>query len=159
MKLSKATTYAVLALECLHQQAEGNLKPMRARQVAEHLGIPTDSALKVLQTLARGGMLKSTLGRRGGYRPRVPVEDVNLLQLVELMDGPIAAEVPVADCDDANASLLAQLDHACGEIRELNRQALGAITLNRLIAKADASVESAPPKVDTAPDRPLALAR
>lgn len=131
MKLSKTTTYAVLALDCLLARDDPAGPPMRAREVAESLGIPTDSALKVLQTLARGGLLKSTLGRRGGYRPNAGPEDVTLLQLVELMDGPVTAEVPMPDTPDT--PLVSVLDRVCGRMRDRARAELESITLERLL--------------------------
>lgn len=137
MKLSKTTTYAVLALECLTQQSSGDTTPVRARQVAEHLGIPTDSALKVLQTLARGGLLKSTLGRRGGYRPAFDPADVTLLQLVELIDGPIGAEVPVAEPD--RSPVINALHGHCDRLRDRLRDELDAITLDRLVRPAQSN--------------------
>lgn len=150
MKLSKSTTYAVLALECLLDAGSDDAPPMRARQVAERLGIPTDSALKVLQTLARGGLLKSTLGRRGGYRPNAPAEAVDLLSVVELMDGPIVSDVPVMDTDDAG--LMARLDRVCTHVREQTRQALRDITLADLMDR-----QGGPPSPRLA-DNALALA-
>ncbi|MEM9789528.1 MAG: Rrf2 family transcriptional regulator [Planctomycetota bacterium] len=136
MKLSKTTTYAVLALECLLCQDGQAGSPMRAREVAERLGIPTDSALKVLQALARGGLLKSTLGRRGGYRANAKPDEVTLLRLIELMDGPITADVPVPA--NAGSTLVSALDGVCAELRDRSRAELESITLERLIELSNA---------------------
>ncbi|MEM0913524.1 MAG: Rrf2 family transcriptional regulator [Planctomycetota bacterium] len=139
MKLSKTTTYAILALECLHTHAAETGAPMRAREVAESLGIPTDSALKVLQALARGGLLDSTLGRRGGYRPKADARDVSLLAVIELMDGPIAAGVPATA--NASSAIGVALAQACDDLRDRLRADLGRVTLDRLMD--DASAETA----------------
>ena len=59
MKLSKSSAQAVLAMAFLAEQPTGSV--IQARQVGGHLGIPTDSALKILQVLARHGLLASQL--------------------------------------------------------------------------------------------------
>jgi Rrf2 family protein len=92
MRLTKTSAHAALALAFLATRSDDSLT--QARQVAEHLGIPTDSALKILQALTRHRLIQSQLGRSGGYRLRKPAEDITLLQVVEAIDGVISAEMP-----------------------------------------------------------------
>jgi Rrf2 family protein len=91
MRLSKTSALAALAIAYLADPQHHG--PIQARQVAEHLNIPTDSALKVLQSLSRSRLIASQLGRTGGYRLRKPVAGITLLEVVEAIDGPVSAEV------------------------------------------------------------------
>lgn len=101
MKLSKASAHAALALSFLASRtAKG---PTQARQVAQYLNIPTDSALKILHTLSRGGFVQSQLGRSGGYRLCRPPEAISLLDIVEAVDGQISARIPLYDRDRLGA--------------------------------------------------------
>jgi Rrf2 family protein len=119
MKLSKTSAHAALAMAFVARQPGGN--PVQARQVAEHLGVPTDSALKVLQALSRTGLMQSQLGRGGGYRIERPPRQVTLLEIVEAIDGPIGGRLPLQlsggggldvlrdACEQAAASLRSEL--------------------------------------------------
>lgn len=64
--LSQTGLYAVQAL--LHLAAHQNGRQIPAAVVARELGIPGNYLAKVLQRLAREGIVESTRGARGGYR-------------------------------------------------------------------------------------------
>lgn len=120
MKLSKTSAQAALALAFLALQDEKQI--VQAKQVAKHLGIPSDSALKILQALARHRIIDSRLGRSGGYRLASAPADITLLQVIEAIDGPISGQVRV---DNAPLNIAGGLDllqtisqHAADRIRE-----------------------------------------
>ena len=105
MKLSKTSAQAALALAYLAEQ--DNTQIIQAKQVAQHLGIPSDSALKILQALARHDLIHSRLGRTGGYRLAMLPQDISLLQVIEAIDGPINGQVRL---DHAPQSITGGLD-------------------------------------------------
>lgn len=111
MKLSKTSTQAALALTFLAGQAPEQFT--QARQVGVHLGIPTDSALKILQTLARQGLIQSQLGRTGGYRLGEPADRITLASVIEAMDGSIHSRMRLPVVRDGLAHELAQLQGLC----------------------------------------------
>ncbi len=94
MKLSKSAAHAVLAVTYLARQTPGMV--VQAKQVADHLEVPVDSALKVLQSLSRHRLIDSQLGRGGGYRLLLKPRQLTLLQIIEALDGPILAHVPAS---------------------------------------------------------------
>ena len=95
MRFSRTAAYAALSIAYLDRVSGPT--PVRAREIADHLGIPTDSALKVLQTLVRQGLIHSQLGRHGGYRMVRDASTLSLREVVEAIDGPILATVAVDD--------------------------------------------------------------
>lgn len=121
MKLTKTSAHAALAMAYLFNRGEQT--PTQARQVAEHLDIPTDSMLKILQLLVRQGLLRSQLGRRGGYRVADADHPVTLLQVVEAIDGPMHVQLSVNPVNDgmrhAAEQLQAHCDHALQKVREV----------------------------------------
>ena len=128
MKLSKTSAHAALALAFLAGRDDGG--PTQARQVAEHLGIPTDSALKILQTLARNRLIQSQLGRAGGYRFHRLASEISLVEVVEATDGPIAAHMPVPSPQQRDlAPGLGLLETACERAAEGLRDTLGGYTV------------------------------
>ncbi|MEM9883121.1 MAG: Rrf2 family transcriptional regulator [Planctomycetota bacterium] len=136
MKLTKTSTQAALAMAFLSQQPES--RPVQARQVADHLGIPNDSALKVLQALARQRLLRSRLGRAGGYQMSRPASAVTLLEIIEAIDGPVHAELPLTADGPAFDHPLGLLADACRRSAECLREELGRQTVADLVEPAAA---------------------
>ena len=85
MIYSRSTEYAIRAFVNLAQVPEG--KYAMVKQIAEQEGIPAHFLAKILQQLARKGLLKSSKGPTGGFCLRTPAKDVSLIQLVEALDG------------------------------------------------------------------------
>ncbi len=44
---------------------------------------------QVMNPLVKAGLVSSSAGRSGGYRLEVPLRDITVLDVVELVDGPI----------------------------------------------------------------------
>lgn len=126
MKLSKTSAQAALALAFLADQPSGAI--VQARHIATHLGIPTDSALKILQVLARQEIIASQLGRTGGYRlHRVP-QDISLAQIVEAIDGPISGAMRLDAREPVVASVML-LQSVCDQAAARLREELGRTTV------------------------------
>ena len=85
MIYSRSTEYAIRALIPLSKAPEGKYTMVKA--IAEQEKIPTHFLAKILQQLARKGLLRSSKGPMGGFSLRVPAEEIRLLDLVEALDG------------------------------------------------------------------------
>lgn len=136
MKLSKTSAYAALAMGFLSTQPRQVM--VQARQVAEFLSIPVDSALKILQTLARHGLIESQLGRSGGYRLTADPEQISLLNVVEAVDGPLSVEMPVTNPSQKIAPGLELLHLVYAHTTEKIREQLGRTSVAEL-ARCDRS--------------------
>lgn len=78
--LSQTGLYALQSL--LHLAEQGNGVQVPAGLMARELGIPGTYLAKVLQRLAREGILDSTRGARGGYRLAVDPADLTVAAAV-----------------------------------------------------------------------------
>lgn len=87
MKLSRLADYAVVILVALARQ-EG--QAVTARVLAEGTGVPWPTVVKLLKRLSAAGLLRSTLGRQGGYGLARPPGQISLAEVVEAVEGPIA---------------------------------------------------------------------
>ena len=133
MKLTKTSTQATLAIVFLSDRIEG--PPTQARQVAEYLEVPTDSALKFLQALVRHNVLRSQLGRSGGYHLNREPDEITLLEIVEAIDGPIDVEIPLHVREQSRWATPAEVLHeVCGRVVRETREHLGNVTLAQLAA-------------------------
>lgn len=64
-------------------------KPVSASSIAARHHIPAALLSKVMQDLARGGLVESVAGVAGGYRLRQSPAQVTLGAVIAAMDGPI----------------------------------------------------------------------
>ena len=138
MRLSKTSAHAALAIAFLANRINDPIT--QARQVAEYLSIPTDSALKVLQNLARRGLINSQLGRGGGYRLEKPADQITLLDVVEATDGPIDAAMPLRLTDPGAGPGLDLLQSICEQAAEAVRRELSGVTVADLARAQEGAV-------------------
>jgi Rrf2 family protein len=85
---SAATRYAIRAVCHI-----GHLPPgskAQVKEISESLGIPQAFLSKILQELARQGILTSTKGPGGGFEINGSPEDYSLYSLFEAVEGPLA---------------------------------------------------------------------
>ena len=94
MQLSKQEGYALrLALDlAAHDASSVNDIAARQRIPAAYLG-------KIVQSLARAGVLSTTRGARGGTRLARPASQINVRQVIEAANGPIALSRCLAEPD------------------------------------------------------------
>ena len=85
MIYSRSAEYAIRAFVHLARVPEG--KFAMVKQIAEEEAIPSHFLAKILQQLARKGLLRSSKGPTGGFSLRTPAKDVTLLNIVESLDG------------------------------------------------------------------------
>lgn len=62
----------------------------KIREVAEEMEIPLRYTPEILSLLLRAGLAEARAGRRGGYRLRRSPAEINLLEVIEAAEGPLA---------------------------------------------------------------------
>jgi Rrf2 family protein len=85
MIYSRSAEYAIRAFVNLAQVPEG--KYAMVKNIAEQEEIPTHFLAKILQQLARKGLLRSSKGPTGGFALRIDAAEIRLLDIVEALDG------------------------------------------------------------------------
>lgn len=104
MIYSRSAEYAIRALVYLAQVPDGRFAMVK--QIAEQEEIPTHFLAKILQQLARKGLLRSSKGPTGGFTIRQSPADISLLNIVEALDGLSEYEKcasGLAECNDQMA--------------------------------------------------------
>src|SRR3974377_2148220 len=85
MIYSRSAEYAIRAFVHLAQVPEG--KYAMVKNIAEQEESPAHFLAKILQQLARKGLLRSSKGPTGGFALRVDPGEIRLLDIVEALDG------------------------------------------------------------------------
>ena len=95
MKLSKKTDYGLIAMQHM-----ASMKPSRAvntKEIAHQYNIPVELLAKVLQRLAKSGLIISQNGPKGGYISRKAVTIANVISAIE---GPIGITECIHEPDE-----------------------------------------------------------
>lgn len=133
VSLSLRGDYAVRAMLALGAMDPG--APVSARRIGLQTGIPARFVAHVLGDLGRSGLVVGSPGRAGGYRLAAPAEQIDLLQIVDAVDGSDAAPRCVlrGGACDVNGRCVVH-DTFAGATRALRAELRGA-TLAELITK------------------------
>ncbi|GGO94464.1 SUF system Fe-S cluster assembly regulator [Stakelama pacifica] len=89
MRLSSLADYAVvmMAAAARHCGASGRLN---ATLIAQETALPLPTVQKLVSKLSSAGLIESTRGTGGGFRLTRPPAAINLADIVEAIEGPIA---------------------------------------------------------------------
>lgn len=86
MRITQEADYAVRIIDCLARRS-GRID---ARSMSEITGVTLRFTLKILRKLVMSGIVVSFKGVQGGYELAKDPADINLRQVIESVDGPIA---------------------------------------------------------------------
>jgi FeS assembly SUF system regulator len=89
LKLTKKADYALMAMKHLADRAHQGQSSASAKDVADSFGIPPEALAKILQRLAKGGLLQSQHGTNGGYRLARAAHSISAFEVIEAIDGPL----------------------------------------------------------------------
>lgn len=97
LRLTKKADYALMALKFLAEQpgadartpAEPSASAQSAKDIAQAYHIPPPLLAKILQTLAKAGLLISHAGTNGGYALARPATTISAFEVIRAIDGPL----------------------------------------------------------------------
>jgi Rrf2 family transcriptional regulator, cysteine metabolism repressor len=89
ISVTSKSRYAVVALAELARSGD---TPVPIGQIAERRGMPVQFLEQLFSTLRRAGILVSHRGAKGGYTLARPPEEINVLEVVQALDGVVGEE-------------------------------------------------------------------
>jgi Rrf2 family protein len=96
LRLTKKADYGLMALKYLAEQSSPNAAVSQsasaaqsAKDIAQAYHIPPPLLAKILQTLARAGLLVSHAGTNGGYALARPASQISAFEVIRAIDGPL----------------------------------------------------------------------
>jgi Rrf2 family protein len=95
MRLSARVDYALRAVLELAKTASPSA-PVTAERIARAQEIPPKFCESILLQLRRGGIVHAQRGPEGGYWLAKPVERISLLEIIEVIDGPLTSSRAVS---------------------------------------------------------------
>ena len=95
MQITRQADYAVRAVLYLAQLDPGGRAS--TSQIAHEQHIPPTFLAKIVSQLSAAGILHATRGAHGGVTLARPADDISLLEIVEVIDGPMLLNECVSD--------------------------------------------------------------
>ena len=125
ISITTKSPYALRALTELGRSGGGG--PVPIGELARRRDIPVQFLEQLFAVLRRAGILRSQRGVKGGYSFARPPGDVTVLEIVELLDGPLGRDADGIFADAAAAA----------------RDVLGRTTFSDVIAREAAEAGAA----------------
>jgi len=107
MRISRTSVYAIGAMLQLANSPSG--LPIPSSRLAKEGEMPERFLLQVLRSLVNHELLKSTRGVNGGYALARAANQISLLQILEVTEGPLVPGLPPMDCMSRAAQVHLQL--------------------------------------------------
>jgi Rrf2 family transcriptional regulator, cysteine metabolism repressor len=124
ISITTKSPYALSALVELHHH--GDRGPVPIAELARRREIPVQFLEQLFATLRRAGVLRSQRGVKGGYSFARPAGDITVLELVELLDGPVGADASGVFADAAQAARAVLAGSTVAEMAEAESRSAGA---------------------------------
>lgn len=111
LKFSKKADYGLMALQHMASVQVTDLSQARlvnTKEIAEEYHIPVELLAKVLQTLAKHGLIESHNGPKGGYVLARDAGKITIAQVLEAIEGPLG----ITDCShEKDGTSCLQMDY------------------------------------------------
>lgn len=130
LRLSKKADYALMAMK--HLAIRPDAASASAREIAEQYNIPIELMAKVLQRLARRGLVTSHQGTRGGYRLSRPASIISVADIIQAIDGPLTVTACSSEAENCDQYAKCSVRDPLWRIRERILSALATCSLQEV---------------------------
>ena len=124
LSITSKSPYAVRALVELHRLGEA--EPVPIAELARRGEIPVQFLEQLFATLRRAGLLRSQRGVKGGYTLGRPAAQITVLDVVELLDGPLGRDADGVFARAAEAARAVLAETTIADVAEAEARAAGA---------------------------------
>lgn len=120
--------YGLIAL--LHMDSASEARLVTAKEVAEIYGTPPELLGKVMQSLARAGLVESIQGSRGGYHLTRPIEDLSVGDVIEALEGPIYLTPCCSGAEECRQEAACNIKVPVRRVQEVLQQFIYGLSLS-----------------------------
>jgi Rrf2 family protein len=136
LKLTKKADYGLIALRHLAAGPAG--EAASAKEIADAYAIPLPLLSKVLQKLARGGLLLSVQGTNGGYKLARNPREISALEVIRTIDGPIILTACFTSHKGCDQSVRCSVREPLRKVHERILAVLESISISEMAEDAPA---------------------
>jgi Rrf2 family protein len=129
-KLSKKADYGLIAVK--HLATHRNEHACSANEIADVYGISTTLMAKVLQKLAREGVVAAKHGSSGGYQLAKEPGQISALDVISAIDGPVLITSCVTNHGNCDATDKCSVREPLRRVNESILQVLSTVTISQM---------------------------
>ncbi len=131
LRLNRLTDYAVVVLTQMARRPDCLAS---AQHIADQGSLPLPTVAKLLNGLARAGIVASHRGATGGYALGRPASEITVADIVQALEGPIALTACVeGSSDPCEVSSLCPMAGNWNKVNQAIRGALASVTLADMV--------------------------
>ena len=135
LKLTKKADYGLMAMKHLAEHAAQGA--CSAKDVAESYGIPPEALAKILQRLAKAGLLHSQHGINGGYTLARPANEISAYEVIRAIDGPLFITSCITVRGECGQSEKCTIREPLRKVNESIEQVLRRIKIAEMTEESD----------------------
>src|SRR5579864_3712644 len=137
LKLSKKSDYALIALK--HLATHPDEGSCSAADIAELYGISAPLMAKVLQKLARVGLVAARHGSSGGYKLGRDAREITVLDAIHAIDGPISLTSCVTHRGECEQTSMCTIREPLRKVNSSILELLNRVTISEMADDAPSS--------------------
>jgi Rrf2 family protein len=142
LRLTKKADYALMAMKHLAENADQGARS--AKDVADAYGIPPEALAKILQRLAKAGLLHSQHGTNGGYTLARSAHTISAFEVIQAIDGPLFITSCVTIRGECDQTDRCNIREPLRKVNESIEAVLKRIKVSHMREEPDAAVSEAP---------------
>ena len=132
MRISRTTEYGLAAVVFVAQNCKDGR--VMSKKISQAYNLPTEYLLQVMQQLVKSGILTSKKGPNGGFTLARPATEINMLEILEAIDGPVLVPMDLAR-QTGNKPFSIKLEKMFADVSEAMKATYASVKLSSL-AKA-----------------------
>ena len=130
LRLSKKADYALIAVR--HLATHGVEQSHSASDIADAYGISPQLLAKVLQRLAKHGLVTARHGSSGGYQLARHPKNISALEVISAVDGPMMITSCVTSHGTCDQSDKCTVREPLRKVNESIAQVLSAVSISQM---------------------------
>ena len=137
LRLSKKADYGLIAVK--HLAMHGTEGACSAADIAEIYGISAPLMAKILQKLAKGGLVTARLGSSGGYQLARDPSRITALEVISAIDGPLVITSCVTNHGECYQTPTCTVREPLRRVNESIVEVLGRVTIAQMNEESSGS--------------------
>ena len=130
LNITKTIEYALIAIRHISQNKVNDISS--AKEISSVYNIPHEIMAKTMQKLCRLGYLGAIKGSHGGYFLKKSLDEINLIDFMESLEGPIGI-VKCSIDEHCNLTEVCNIKTPIQRVNENIRNVLSNISINEVI--------------------------
>ncbi len=126
----------------------GERERISSRHISRKTGVPKAFLHKITADLVKANLVATYAGPAGGLMLRRPLDQINLLQVLEAVEGPICLNICLLDPDECSRQAVCPAHDFWGELQINIAKQLQEMTLEKLVEEAHELKKNPRPRPD-----------